>query len=385
MHITSVARLRINTLYCTNRLEWTEQKNTQQKKINNLTPLMRITPAATCHIFRDKTYLQTGITCPQWLPHFSPSYTIHVDAFKQIYIYSLQNFSDILLILLPLEFYRNFTTTTMETTEYWPMAWEYTIWNTAIASLQFWAEDLDPITLGIASECVYTTFFWTPTSHTLCQLSEDVLFGCFVIALNAAFTQQLSLADEGYESSSDTVDLPTPLRKTPHIHHVSSMEHASFNPAHTTLTITPCSSPQIPTRPVCHCLSFTSGSPDDDQDPDSTQVYLDSPDEEEDFPTVPLDNEHWTSEIVPERTFCIHNNGLPNNVCQHPCPYGSNDTVSYMDSLDLSDISDYEDYMVTSSDEELPGMEEVPYWHLNSGLLEHLLKILILNVNKSCI
>ena len=31
------------------------------------------------------------------------------------------------------------------------------------------------------------------------------------IALNAAFTQQLSLADEGYESGSDTVDLPTPL------------------------------------------------------------------------------------------------------------------------------------------------------------------------------
>ena len=71
-------------------------------------------------------------------------------------------------------------------------------------------------------------------SHMLCQLSEDVLYGCFVIALNAAFTQQLSLADEGYKSGSDTVDLPTPLRKTPHIHHVSSMENASFNPAHTT-------------------------------------------------------------------------------------------------------------------------------------------------------
>ena len=79
------------------------------------------------------------------------------------------------------------------------------------------------------------------------------------------------------------------------------------------------------------------------------------------FQTVPLDDEHWTLEIVPERTFCIHKNGLPNKLCQHPCPYGSNDTVSYMDSLDLSDISDYEDYMVTSSDEELPGMEEVPY------------------------
>ena len=268
-----------------------------------------------------------------------------------------------LLIPLPLEFYRNFTTTTMETAEYWPMACKYAIWNAAITSLQFWAEDLDLITLGIASEHIYTTFFWMPTSHTLYQLSEDVLFGHFVIALNAAFTQQLSLADEGYKSGSDTIDLPTPLRKTPHVHHVSSMEHTSFNPAHTTphssATITHHSSPQTPTRPVCCCLSFTSNSSEDDHEPDSTPVYSDA---EEDFPTVPLDDAHWTAEIVPERTFCIHENGLPNTICQHPCPYGNNDTVSYMDSLDLSDISDYEDYMMTTSDDEdLLGMEEVPY------------------------
>ena len=250
----------------------------------------------------------------------------------------------------------------MVTADYWPMAQEYSIWNATIASLQFWTEDLDPVTLGIASEHVYTTFFWTPTSHTLCQLSEDVLFVCFVIALNAAFTQQLSLADGGYESGSDTVDLPTPLQKTPCIHHVSSLEHMSFNPVHTTphntVTMTPHSSPQTPTRPVYQCLSFSS---DSDQNPDSTPVYSDNSDEEEDFQTVPLDNEHWTSEQVPERTFCMHENGLPHNLCQYPCPYGSNDTVSYMDSLDLSDISDYEEYMVTSSDEEVPGMEEVPY------------------------
>ena len=99
----------------------------------------------------------------------------------------------------------------METAEYWLMACKYAIWNAAITSLQFWAEDLNTITLGITSECIYTTFFWTPTSHTLCQLSEDVLFGHFVIALNAAFTQQLSLADEGYKSGSNTADLLTPL------------------------------------------------------------------------------------------------------------------------------------------------------------------------------
>ena len=86
----------------------------------------------------------------------------------------------------------------MEMAEYWPMAQEYGIWNTAIASLQFWAEDLNPVTLGTASESVYYHFFWTSTSHTLCQLSEEALFGHFILALNAAFTQQLLLADEGY-------------------------------------------------------------------------------------------------------------------------------------------------------------------------------------------
>ena len=230
----------------------------------------------------------------------------------------------------------------METAEYWPMALKYGVWNAAIASLQFWAEDLDLITLGIPSEHVYTTFFWTPTSHTLHQLSEDVLFGHFVITLNAAFTQQLSLADEGYKSGSNTADLPTPLQKTPHIHHMPSMEHASFDLAHTTPHITATimnrSSPHTPPRPVCHHLSFTSDSSEDDENLDSTPEHSD---EEEDFQTVPLDNEHWMTDIVPERTFCIHENGLPNNVCQYPCPYGNSDTVSYMDSLDLSDISDY--------------------------------------------
>ena len=238
----------------------------------------------------------------------------------QTSIYSLQKFKHIINIAT-IRLYRNFTTTTMETAEYWPMAWEYSIWNATIASLQFWTEDLDPVTLGIATECIYTTFFWTSTSHTLCQQSEETLFGCFVIALNAAFTQQLSLADEGYKSGSDTIDLPTPLWKTPHIHHISSMEHTSFNPVsttpHSTVTITPSGMPLTAPRPVCRSLSFSSNN---DQDPDSTPVYSDSSNDEEDFQMVPLDDEHWTSEEMSERTFCIHEQGLPHNLCQYPCP-----------------------------------------------------------------
>ena len=122
-------------------------------------------------------------------------------------------------------------------------------------------------------------------SHTLCQQSDKTLFGCFVIALNAAFDQQLLLADEGYESGSDTIDLPTPLRKTD-IHHISSMDHTSFNPVLTA----PHSTPQTPPRPVCRHLSFSST---DSYTPDSTQVCSDrSEDEEEDFQMVPLGDEH---------------------------------------------------------------------------------------------
>ena len=141
----------------------------------------------------------------------------------------------------------------MDATDYWPMVREYSIWNAAISSLQFWTADLDPVTLGRATEQVHTIFFYSSSSHTLSQQSDKILFGHFVITLKAAFDQQLSLADEGYESGSDIVDLPTQLRKTPRIHHVSSMEHTSF-----------------------------------------------------DFQMVPLNDEHWTFKEIPERTLCIH-------------------------------------------------------------------------------
>ena len=113
----------------------------------------------------------------------------------------------------------------MDAADYWLMAREYSIWNAAIASLQFWTADLEAVTLSRATEQVYTTFFYSPSSHTHHQQSDKILFGHFVIALNAAFDQELSLADEGYKSGSDTINLPTLLRKTSQIHHVSSMEH----------------------------------------------------------------------------------------------------------------------------------------------------------------
>ena len=100
------------------------------------------------------------------------------------------------------------------------------------------------------------------------------------------------------------------------------MEHASFNPIHTM----PCHPADIPhydtqptpPRPVHHCLMLLSDSSDSDQDPGSSSgSSLDSSsDEEEDFQTVPIDDEDWTMEMVPERTFCIHENGISSHVNQ---------------------------------------------------------------------
>ena len=129
------------------------------------------------------------------------------------------------------------------------------------------------------------------------------------------------------------------------------MEHASFDPAPTT--------PQTPPRPVYRCLSFSSAN---SYTPDSTPKCSESSeDEEEDFQMVPLDNEHWTFKETPERTLCIHEHGLPHGLCPYPCPYANYQMPFYMDSLGLSDISDYEDHMVTSSDKDIRGKEEMSY------------------------
>ena len=118
--------------------------------------------------------------------------------------------------------------------DYWPLAREYSIWNVEVSTLQFWTADLEPNILSNAIEQVYTAFFYTISTHLLCNQPEEDLFGHFVTTLNDAFERELALADEGYETGSETSNLPTPLRRTSRIHHISSDENISFDPS------TPC-------------------------------------------------------------------------------------------------------------------------------------------------
>ena len=152
---------------------------------------------------------------------------MHLSSFTikllEITIYACRNsqHSIILLLYLP---------TIMNVTDYWPMAREYSIWNAAVAALQFWTADPEVHVLSSAIEQVYNAFFYSTSTHLLCLQSDEVLFSCFMTTLNAAFESELILEDEGYESSSENFNIPTPLRRTSRINHISSDENVSFDP-----------------------------------------------------------------------------------------------------------------------------------------------------------
>ena len=94
--------------------------------------------------------------------------------------------------------------------------------------------------------------------------------------------------------------------------------------------------------------------------PANTPEYLED-EEEEDFQMVPLNDDHWTSEEILARTLFIHEHGLPHGLCPYPFPYANFQIPSYIDSLELSDISNFEDIMITSSIEDIPALEDNPH------------------------
>ena len=251
-----------------------------------------------------------------------------------------------------------------------------------------WTADLVAYTLSNAIEEVYSAFFYTASAHTLWQQPEEILLSLFMTTLNAAFEWKLALEDEGYKSSSEIFNIPTPLRRTSKIHHISSVENASFDPD----PVTSCSTGQSHLRPVCRQLTYSSSNHVDSSedealspstnlwttphrpDPQSStsrstldvKVYLEE-NKEEDFQTVPLDDEHWTTEEVSNRTLCIHEHSLPQGLCPYPLPYANYLLPSYIETMDLSDILDFENIMIMSSDEDIPALEDTPYWK-NTGL-----------------
>ena len=99
----------------------------------------------------------------------------------------------------------------MDATHYWSFAREYSMWNAAVTALQFWMADLKPHIPSDAIEEVYTAFFCCNSSLQLLNQPEEIIFGHFVTTLNDTFEWELAQEDEGYESGSKSLNIPTPL------------------------------------------------------------------------------------------------------------------------------------------------------------------------------
>ena len=94
----------------------------------------------------------------------------------------------------------------------------------------------------------------------------------------------------------------------------------------------------------------------------NTYVTLEAKEEEKkDFQTVPLNDEHWDMEGITDRHLCIHEHSLPHGLCPYPRPYLEYQASSYYNILDLNDISKFEDLMTTSSDKDIPALNDIGY------------------------
>ena len=167
--------------------------------------------------------------------------------------------------------------------------------------------------------------------------------------LNDTFERELTQEDEGYESRSESFSIPTPLRRALQIYHISTSENLSFDPT-TPLTTAEQHWEHSPWRfrrcsSICCHLVFTSSddespirtsdpclwhcsTPDDSplwgraEPPSQLQHHINyyytstlsiddsfqgaTAEDEEDFPTVPLDDNIWLENPVPDRHLCIH-------------------------------------------------------------------------------
>ena len=258
-----------------------------------------------------------------WI-HQAPFWPLHTDTFRyqyQLWKMNLASFS-----CSPHLTYIT-KISSIDATHYWPFSREYSIWNATVTTLQIWTADLEPHILSDAIEWVYTAFFCSNSAQHLRSMSEEVLFGHFVTNLNDAFEWELTLEDEGYKSGSESLNIPTPLCRTLCLYHISASENLSFNPTTPLTSVYPhwVNPPQQHRShsSVHHYLAFSN---DESPSTDGSQLHgRSSPvqqqmvyhcmddsfqattnEEDEDFPTAPLNDDVWLEEPVPDRHLCIH-------------------------------------------------------------------------------
>ena len=249
---------------------------------------------------------------------------------------------------------------------------ENILYGMPVSVLQSWTADLNQHVLSHAIDWVYATFFYSTHAQQIWNLLEEILFSHFMTTLNDASETELAQEDEGYESVSENFNISTPLSRTLSIYHVSTVDDLSFNLANfgwspTTpeqhaessphwykkCNITCCqlvftsSDDESPVRSSEHCSQHSSTNARSHNPreadvsssahhnlchhitPTMEQFFIEAWDDdttsfEEHVPTVPLDDDVWAEEPIPDRCLCIHETpDKPNYQCSYPCPYDS--------------------------------------------------------------
>ena len=75
----------------------------------------------------------------------------------------------------------------------------------------------------------------------------------------------------------------------------------------------------------------------------------------------------WLEDPVTDRHLFIHEQSQPHYQCSYPCPYildlphytPEYASPPYYEMIDLSDILDLQDVMTTTSDEDIPDLEDI--------------------------
>ena len=100
--------------------------------------------------------------------------------------------------------------------------------------------------------------------------------------------------------------------------------------------------------------------------PNTDDPFLDAT-AEENFSTAPLDDDIWLEDAVPDRPLCIHEQTQAHYQCSCPCQYSldlphlapEDAPAPYYEIMDLSDISDFQDVMTTTSEEDIPDLGDI--------------------------
>ena len=162
--------------------------------------------------------------------------------------------------------------------------------------------------------------------------------------LNAAFESKFTLENEGYESGSENFNNP-----------LLSKELREFIPFPVTNTFPLTLLPQAPQLPASQITSlYAAGYHSVALTMKRVLQFIFH------LITAPYHcRTPWTTDQIPHRHLCIHKHSQPHSPCPYPCPYMDYTPASYQDLLDLSDISDFEDVMITSSNEDVPALNDM--------------------------